>query len=213
MDPAVRLRAELLAFLPDAAQFLADIAPIAAPRAASLAELAALPADALDDVIARAGWKKLKVNSLKRHLARYRAEHAGDDANDAPPPAHAGDGAPQPAPAADAGRRYYNSAPAAADDAAADDAEPDFGARLAARAERFGAAPTDHGPPSAEEAPKPAAARDRSRRRRRGRSRSRERSRRRNTPRDNVAPDKKRRKRGGSAVYTPPCRRDVVDHV
>ena len=63
--------------------------------------------------------------------------------------------------------------------------EPDFGARLAARAERFGAkAPTDH--------------RDRSRRRR-SRSRSRERSRRRDQPRD-----EKRRKLD---IYVPPPRR------
>ena len=101
-DPVACLHAELLAFVPDAAYFLADIAPFAVPRAASLAELAALPTDALDDVIARAEWKRLKANALKRHLADYRAEHAGDDANDAPPPAHAGDGAPPPDPAAPA---------------------------------------------------------------------------------------------------------------
>ncbi|CAH0365267.1 unnamed protein product [Pelagomonas calceolata] len=71
-------------------------------------------------------------------------------------------------------------APAAIADVAAP--EPDFGARLAARAERFGAkAPTDQ--------------RDRSRRRDRSRSRSRERSRRR---------DKKRK---GGDVYVPPPRR------
>ena len=72
-------------------------------------------------------------------------------------------------------------APAAIADVAAP--EPDFGARLAARAERFGAkaAPTDQ--------------RDRSRRR----SRSRERSRRRDQPRD-----EKRRKLD---IYVPPPRR------
>jgi len=101
-DPAARLHAELLAFVPDAAYFLTDIAPFAAPRAISLAELAALPTDALDDVIARAEWKRLKANALKRHLADYRAEHAGDDANGAPPPAPAAAAAPPPEPAAPA---------------------------------------------------------------------------------------------------------------
>ena len=111
-DPAARIRAELVAFLPANADFLANIAPFAAARASSLAEFAALPADALHEVFDAAGWKMLKANALRRALARYRDEHAapatddadedaGDDADDAPPPAPAA-AAPAPAPAAPA---------------------------------------------------------------------------------------------------------------
>ncbi len=109
-----------------------------------------------------------------------------EDAASAPAPAGADDewssasfgmAATAPAPAPARKSRFDVPAPAAIAVAAP---EPDFGARLAARAERFGAtAPTDH--------------RDRSRRR--DRSRSRDRSRRR---------DKKRR---GGDVYVPPPRR------
>ena len=79
-DPATRIRRELLAFLPAHADYLADIAPSAAARASSLAELAALPADALDAVIASTSWKKLKANALRRHLARFREERSAPPA-------------------------------------------------------------------------------------------------------------------------------------
>jgi protein-L-isoaspartate O-methyltransferase len=78
-DPAARIRAELAAFSSSSlADHLADIAPYAAARgASSLAELAALPADTLDDMIASAGWSILKAATFRRHLARYHDEHAG----------------------------------------------------------------------------------------------------------------------------------------
>ena len=78
-DPAARIRAELVAFSSSSlADHLADIAPYAAARgASSLAELAALPADTLDDMIASAGWSILKAATFRRHLARYHDEHAG----------------------------------------------------------------------------------------------------------------------------------------
>ena len=78
-DPAARIRAELAAFSSSSlADHLADIAPYAAARgASSLAELAALPADTLDDMIASAGWSILKAATFRRHLARYNDEHAG----------------------------------------------------------------------------------------------------------------------------------------
>ena len=128
-DAAARIRAELVAFLPANADFLANIAPFAAARASSLAEFAALPADALHEVFDAAGWKMLKANALRRALARYRDEHAapatddadedaGDDADDAPPPAPAA-----AAPGARA-RRAGAAAPAAPAPPAAPAAAP-----------------------------------------------------------------------------------------
>ena len=83
LDPAARLRAELVAFLPKEDDYLADIALFAVARGvSSLAEFAA-PADALNDVIVR--WRQRRDSgalamTLWRHLARYRDEHAGEAA-------------------------------------------------------------------------------------------------------------------------------------
>jgi hypothetical protein len=116
----------------------------------------------------------------------------------APAPGTTGAAAPAPAPAPAPARKSRFDvrpetapAPVAIADVAAPDA--DFGARLAARAERFGA----HAAPTGQ--------RDQSRRRDRSRSRSRERPRKEESrDRRDKSRDKKRK---GGDVYVPPSRR------